>query len=494
MNSRSSASPLCGVRGCNTPSRYQCPRCALHYCTSSCYLAHSQHCVNSFTNTIPEPWKRRKVSDYERRRFSNIAHRICHAGFATGDGYEDGILENLDAPEEKGQDEQDAPVIADQVEEHVDSDASAEDEEDAVLLQRFMDEVGHEEKQLLFGLIHQDMRDQLKHRHAQQRRRPASKSGQKGHRENMSSPSARYVKRKHVTDDAGGERENGTSWETETDALEQLAQEMEVTDLTEEQILGRLPVCLVQEFEQRVHRGDVEQMMALWRPWWIVEDGGGEDDAKADWERTGLPPLPVARDLRVPVELPRRRDCVGLIFNVVEVLVGYCHAMRMCNGEWRVDAVDVGRTIGEVSGVLREDARYEAVGEACRAAVRGVVRRDQSRGAAVEALHDAAGVLAGGGEWVTRGLFECERILEGAGREGGGREGKEMRRWARKVGYFVSWGLGEGRETFVHSARQVLSCAEEESGRCEEVNVAERVMKTVRARRKKPLIEEVRVG
>lgn len=498
--------PLCGVRGCNSVARYECPRCALHYCNTSCYASHSKLCVQAFAAEASEPWRGRKVSEYERKKFSQIAKRICEAGFASGEGYEEGIYaaENDSGTEDVQEAGEDLRTGR-----YGDEEGEDGDEDDARLLERFMSGLDHGQRQMVFGLLNDGMREVTEvQSEGAFEKRADEKSGETSRSSENSENGAEEVlsERANVegTWDGGtDEREKEKAGNfpiggSTTDRLEQLTDDIEAFDLSYEQIMARLPPELVREFEKRLRDGRAARLLVLWKPWWITS--GTENDDKEglviqDWavEEGKMPPLPVAADLRVPIEVPRRRASTSVIYNVVEVVVAYCHALRMCNGDWRVQVVDVARRIWETSAVLAGDRRYEGVEEVCEACLKEIVVKDQSNDAAIEALNDAAAVLSGLSEWVARSFFECQRIFdEAAAQVDGGDARKQVKARARKIAYFVSWALCQDSESFLKVARKMLSRIDVIVERREEVQIADEAVRIVKELGGRPHITVVK--
>lgn len=506
MKVTASNSPLCGVRGCDSFARYECPRCALRYCSTSCYAAHSNLCVEAFTAEVSKPWQGRKVSEYERRKFHQIARRIREAGFASGEGYEEEIY----AAEAEGG-EEDAEEAMEELERRGDGDADGEDEDkdedDARLLERFMEGLDHEQREMVFGLLDEGMCEVKEVRNGEN---IEGNTDEKAGYDSEPRESSEYCANEALSEKSNvkGER-NGEAGERErkknvssggglTDRLEQLTNDIEAFDLSYEQIMARLPQELVREFEKRLRDGRAARLIVLWKPWWIVGRTGNEnnegfviEDGAVEEEK--MPPLPIAADLRVPIEVPRQRASASVIYNVTEVVVAYCHALRMCNGDWRVQVIDVARRVWETSAVLADDRRYEGVEEVCEACQKMIVVKDQSTDAALEALNDAAAVLSGLSDWVARSLFECQRIFDNAfAQMDGGDSRKHVKARARKIAYFVSWALCQDSESFLKLARKLLSYVDVIVEQREEVRVADKAVRIMKELHRKPGIAVIK--
>lgn len=433
------------------------------------------------------------MSDYERRRFHRIARRIHDAGFASGEGYEEGIYEAED--DNRVQDTEEDVIM----EEEGEKEAERGEEDDARLLERFMHGLSQEQRHLVFNLLDEGMREVTDVQNGgtvdtETGNNPGSAERIKAETDGSTHGirnGAADIEQRRIEEAAKKEKETAETVLSEkgvTDELEQLVNDMEVLDLSYEQIIARLPQELVQEFEKRLRDERASRLVVLWQPWWFVSgksdrEQGGVVIEDGEVEEGQMPPLPVAADLCVPLEVPRRNASTSVTYNVVEVVVAYCHALRMCNGEWRVQVVDVARRMWETSAVLAHDRRYGTVEGVCEACLEGIVRKDQSNDAAVEALNDAAAVLSGLSEWVARALFESQRIFDEAiSQVDAGNARKHVKARARKVAYFVSWALCQDSESFVRAAREILSFVGKIAEQQDEVCIAENAVRLLRER------------
>lgn len=453
-------SRLCGVSGCDAVSLYECPRCHLPYCTASCYSAHSNICVDAFSsaNATDLRLKGVKTSEWERRRFNGIVQKIRDAGFYGG-GYEDPVVED------EGDDEE-------RIEEIEEQDEVGEDELPG-LLEQFMESLDDDGRKLVFSMINTGMEERYEEskRESQEnaaKDRELTARGQDASKSDK--PKGKHgtvIPEKPTLDIA--------------DTLEELVHDMEFRNLSYEQILDRLPEGMARDFEARLRDGRASRLLRLWRPWWIAHADGDDFEAKSgddvEEEDGYVPPLPTPDQLSVPVQIPRKRASAFIMYSVVDVLAAYCLSLRLCNGDWEAESSHVARKIWELSPVLDGDRRYTSVEEACGCSFRKILQVDKSTDAAIEALNDVSAVISGRSEWVARALFQCQQILEAALEDISSSGKKHLKARAKKVAYFVSWALCQDTQSFVNTARAVVSYVQLERGICDEIKVAGRAMR-----------------
>lgn len=440
----------CGVPGCDAISRYECPRCHVPYCTASCYGAHSKSCVDAFQNDVDVRLKNVKVSDWERRRFNSIVERVREAGFYGGT-YEDPVLEDSD---------EDVMDCSEMQEEETPHEGDVPE-----LLEQFINSLDAQGKEFV-SMIDKGVRERLEEQNLLVRGEGAASLIPDVGKEALSSPAggkkARHDRPANAPESADGVAEK----------LEELTHDMEAQDLSYDEILRRLPEGMARDFEARLLDGRASRMLQLWRPWWIflpvadTVENDGTDGSVAE-----LPPLPSPDSLLVPISVSRRASPT-IVNNVSEVLGAYCMSLRLCNGDWYSDPSHVARKIWEFSPVLSDDRRYASVEEACTSSMGKLVQVGKSKAAALEALNDVSAVISGRSEWVARALYECQRIFEAALAEAPAMGKTHLKARVRKIAYLVSWALCQDTSALVVAARAVLSYAELERGRCEEVRVA----------------------
>lgn len=107
----------CQVKDCYSRSRYECPRCAIRYCSVECYRIHSDKCVAAFSSDADEGTRGVRVSERERRQANDRFRKALeeleeeHLPGANGvvrDGQERGLQwDELDGLFAEGDDDDD---------------------------------------------------------------------------------------------------------------------------------------------------------------------------------------------------------------------------------------------------------------------------------------------------------------------------------------------------------------------------------------------------
>lgn len=392
--------------------------------------------------------------------------RIRNAGFSTGEGYEDGTVESDDWEMDNQVEEQ----TREEREEEQD-----DDEDDAQLLQTFMNQMDHHQKQIMFGLLHKSLRDNYK-KAGITFKRPSSSSKSSSNKKT----SHAHAKATQDTFNAFSNSPDSSSIPEIADVLQELVDDMETTELPAQEILDRLPEQLARDFHTRLsNHHSTRQLVHIWQPWWISDRSTQHHQTQQDSFETSSvpPPLPKEHDLLVPVVIPRKQAVKAVAYSVVEVLVAYCYVMRMWNGDWRGQGMQVVQKLCGTSAVLAADARYGSVEEACEGGVRAILKEDGRKQVGVGVVSDVMEIMSGGADWVARALFECQRIVQLEGKGGG----KQRKRRLRKIGFFVAWVLGEDWMTFDDAKKQIGKWLEKVEG-SEESAVARRVVEMIKIR------------
>ena len=265
-----------------------------------------------------------------------------------------------------------------------------------------------------------------------------------------------------------------------TSILEMLAEEIEISDLSYNDILVRLPECLRCDFEKRLREGSLDRLVLVWTPWWQPANPAQDSSPECVQPPAPLPPLPSPDQLVVPIHVPRKKGSPFLKHNLIDILVAYALSMRLCNGELWGDAC-AAKTFWRTSTVLAVDSRYASTNEVCDAVAKNITR-EENHALATQSLYDAADILSGGSDWVSRALYECQILLE-AGLRVAGMSKSEIRKRVCKIGFFVSWSLCQESVALQDVAREVISFADLERGHAEEVKTASRIMQASRTRR-----------
>lgn len=280
------------------------------------------------------------------------------------------------------------------------------------------------------------------------------------------------------------------------DILERLVDDIENMDLTYEQILSRLPPTLANNFSDQLHKRQFEGILTIWTPWWIIdkanekatEKANGKGDVKQHMYKTEpaapLPALPKPQHLKVSIQFARQKASTHIINSLIDILCAYTTALRLANGD-TTDIIHVAGDIIRLSSVLSHDMRYTSIEDACMDCMRRITETEKSHLIGVQALSDVVCVLGGKSDWVSRAVFDCQTILEGAAQMADS-TGKQraldrrlVKRQVRKMFFFVAWALGQESELLRKVEHGVMAYVEKECGRGEEVRVAKRVAQSV---------------
>lgn len=71
--------PRCHQHDCQNDARYECPRCAVRYCSVDCYRTHSELCVRAFAADADKPLQGVHVTQLDRRRSNDTIRRVLQA-------------------------------------------------------------------------------------------------------------------------------------------------------------------------------------------------------------------------------------------------------------------------------------------------------------------------------------------------------------------------------------------------------------------------------
>jgi HIT zinc finger len=425
----------CEVAECSALSRYECPRCALAYCSVACYKHHSDACVDAFHRDTAENLRDVRATKEERKRMNEILQRLLAADGEGPDGRERPDLDDLS---DDGDDDSDADDL-DHLLDDVDGRSDLSSKYDYMSPTLFMSS-SSSSRALESGSS-----------------LPVSPSRSSPRSEDSGLDCDDDGDRK-CDDDAQQGRSDGDVGNADADALEELLDDMNNMGLSYEDALKRLPQALAVDFCERVGDGRIGRLVKLWRPWWLASVCECEDDASnsesdedegddglviGDLRGTTAPLPPAQTDLPLSPTSARAVASPALLYSVVDVVASYCLAMRLCNGDWESSASATASLMWKNSGVLSNDARHSSAAEA----VVSLLARGgpDVADAATEAVADCAAVLRWGGAvaaggvdgGTARALREvCAVIRVGAG--GKGRTTKAE----RKAGFLCAWACG----------------------------------------------------
>lgn len=505
------AGRVCGVSGCERAARYECPRCALDYCSLECYRAHSEVCVEAFGRDADDSLRGVRASALDAKAVGAVLKREWRVerGVEFGDGKfgltgEPGLRhwdDNGDEDEGDGEAE-------DANERKGDGKNAVVEEGVGVMLGRFMEHMGEEKSAALI----QRLTGELERAAAETGDDVVSDTESLDEDDSAHSDFGSRLHEEH--EEVGEERYHGQGFESGddegdelgmdrrqglVDILEELVEDMDELDLSFEEALARLPKELAEDFQDKVRDGRISRLVPAWSPWWISEKPSDSDDGDGDsmgqngtTERDRrLPELPRSDNLLVRVEIARKKASPLLMHNVVDVVCAYCLMMRFHNGDWRNDPITAARQLWEGSAVLSSDARPASMSDALTGATLGALRAGGVKGAAIEAVADASAVLGGRRDWTARALLDVQRALEGAAAITDDRVSRKLiRAGAQKTAFLLAWVMGQPDASFVSASRAAYSHSEHESSVHNQLEIARRAVELARAERRN-LVEAV---
>lgn len=505
------ASRFCSVEGCQNRAPYLCPKCRSSFCSVVCYPKHSHHCLSAFASESSAPLRNINVSEEQRRRFHNLllrAHQEEEWDTHQVPCDDNALLERNNLPQGPTQVQTATSSSLDNDGEAQSSISQNDDDDDpASLLQRVITDLDDNAKDALFTVLHKAMQTEFDVRHSSNSantqldtssapshiQQNAANSSYEEHQlahdasaasraqETVSDPTKTSA---HSFRNTPGNKQwshssvqNGADVCSTADILEQLVEDIDILNLGPEDILARLPPVLARDFQDRVKNGHTDDLIQLWRPWWepndcqndSAEQHIGVSDGKRSLEIADLPPLPTPEKLLVDVGAVRERASPAMLFNVIDMILGYCVSCRLCNGDIMSDPPSAARILWEASATVGGDVRYNSIEEVCVKLFSRITKL-LGRGVAVAGLIDTAAILGGCSSWVTAALFETERLLNESRLSSSDKRASRILKGAiRKVAFFVSWALGECSDTFLEAARAVNRFVAREGGRNEEM-------------------------
>lgn len=470
--------PPCQVVDCKKESRYICPRCNFRYCSASCYGKHSEECVNAFRDEDLQALRGKQVSDVERRRFSAMLRRLRddeECGPFLNSCNTNANVSSCDTVTKTYTEPNKVKSTLSTDINNVDEDADA-----ALLLTQLMETLDNRGKDALFEVLHKSMENLENITHD----RNDSGSGA-DNKVNVQNDAKKIKKRRRTKRSSKSTSSQFDQDEDNiTDELEDLIEDMELTNMSYEDILQRLPLPLRSDFETRLREGQIQDLVKPWTPWWgaatvnhTVDDHDGAEQMQI------LPNLPTTADLKIPVSQARAIASQTLIFNVADVVASYCLALRFANGDWTIDASGAARDLWTTSAVLEDDVRHENLQE-----VYNSVRKRSRNESGYIALRDCADVFSGTSSAVARALFDAAKIVQAAAAEveqdrSSRRRSKAILKGHHKLMFFVSWALAESTQNLLDLTRRLLSVLEIDAGNAEEIKVARQATQSITANR-----------
>lgn len=383
----------CEAQQCREIARYECPRCAIAYCSVPCYRVHSERCVTAFESTIAENLRGIYATETEKSRMQEVLNRIRE--FDNADHSASELGECPDGAEQQPEEWDIQPEMSD--------DGRDSDEE--------------------------------RSENSSQDSESSSDGDNSG------------------DEDIGDDVDADERQLQETMLLEQLLDDLNDERVDYEDALERLPTDLCKEFQQQVRDGRISRFLPLWTPWWQgkqssnhLDVSDSEDDAEwndSDPKRAkdDSPRLPLPQNMTLAPESALKIASNRLVFSVLNATASYCTVMRQCNGNWSQSASATFNTFWSRSGALAKDERYASVAESATAFLHnGQVSTDL----ALEALQDTAAIF-NKQEHLSRAMFDARNMLEKA--RDGHSDRDHLEHWhsrtlaaaEKKLGFFVSW-------------------------------------------------------
>lgn len=467
--------PLCQIVGCKKESRYICPRCNFRYCSASCYGKHSEECVNAFRDEDLQALRGKKVSDVERRRFSATLRRLReedeeYESFLNTCSAKANVSSLHMASNKKHTQLNNAKSTL-----SIDINNVDEDNDAASLLTQLMENLDNQGKDALFEVLHKSMENLEGLVHDCNDSRPSTDSKTA----NVRNDGKNNKKRGRTKSSVKTTSEFDQDEDNITDELEDLIEDMELTDMSYEDILQRLPLPLRNDFETRLREGQIEDLVKPWRPWWVAATGNDSVDNHDVEQMQVVPNLPTTTDLKISVAQARAIASQTLIFNVADVVASYCLALRFANGDWTIDASRAARDLWTTSAVLEDDIRHKNLQDVCNS-----VKKRARNEKGYTALRDCADVFSGTSSAVARALFDAAKIVQAAAAEvkqdrSNRKRLKAVSKGHHKLMFFVSWALAESTQNLLDIARRLLSVLEIDAGNAEEIKVARQVTQAI---------------
>jgi hypothetical protein len=401
MNRGQGALP-CEVDGCKSMSQYECPKCAIAFCSVACYSAHSKLCVAEFKSNGNENLNGQWASDEERRKMRTVLEKFDlsdqyaaeelpyparrqrsttpaqSAGFAQCQESKDDARRHSGLAPDSGESNPTDHETSESDESHS-SDGSNNSFEDV-----------------------EDLLDELAAR---------DEHGGAHH---------------HTDEDA--EKENELDI---VDVLEEVLAGIKSAQLGAEEALARLPDELARDFKARIADGRIDVFMPQWNPWWFAQgepDVDSENEADDEDRRALVPRLPGNDDFDVGPATARARAAPAVLYSVVEVVAAYCVVQRKYCGDWTSSPREAAESLLQLSAVLSDDSRYCSVNEAASCFVNRCCSDDMI---ARKGLEEASAVLRLD-DGTMRAMFDAATLLRRA-------KCRANTASARKVGFFAAW-------------------------------------------------------
>jgi HIT zinc finger len=406
----------CEVDDCKVASQYECPKCAIAFCSVTCYQKHSVDCVSAFRaaateNELRGIW----ASDEEQSRMREVLTKFREFDSYNRTDSPTSLSSGFSPPVSRSR----SSEVSDcQTQEH--------------------DRISHPcfpASRLERGPVEDESE-------SEEDNRSSDDDDSGGNFEDLEDALDR------IDDEQEGEAggaEIGDQDPRDSDdpdiaeTLEELLTDMKSGQVSAEEALDRLPAELARDFKERVADGRIGRSLPQWQPWWLREvdpdtecGKNGDDDSEEDGGDdylSKIPCEPCTEDYIVSPAAAYARASPAILYSLVDVLGSYCVSMRLCCGDWCSSPGATATSMFQRSLVLGEDARH---GSVSAAAGGFTIHCGRPATLAREGLADAAAVLRLGGG-ATRALFDAWALLREAQNSG------VAAATARKVGFLAAW-------------------------------------------------------
>lgn len=401
------ACKTCEVPNCNTNARYECPRCAIAFCSVSCYKSHSSACTTEFEAQATEGLRGIFATEDDKTRMRHMLQRIHEQESRSSD---DCIYHGSDS---------DRSSACDNIRNHGDSNESEIDidhgsnEMTSEESFSFNDEdgIGDEE-----ALSEADILEQL-------------------------------------LDDLTHSR---IDYDEALSRLPPHLSQKFLRQLNDGRISRLLPLW---QPWWLCHAASNKTMQTER----VVSE---ESLRESPSERTGEePPTEPSRKPRLPVATdfdlePSSAIAVAstlIIYSVLDVTASYCTAMRACNGDWSVSSQHAFGMLWSCSGALSENARYSSLPEVA-SAILSHVSNPVERG--LEALADSA-LIFRRHDYLKRAMLDARSMLAKASGEDASQGAMASRSKRthfaadKKLGFFLAWSCGASKSVLTETAEDV---------------------------------------
>lgn len=241
--------------------------------------------------------------------------------------------------------------------------------------------------------------------------------------------------------------------------------ELATLDLNDPNWMAQLSSERLEKFHRILASGALDEAIHPWIPWWyrdtlspkitlISQDTPEEEDSEDD-ESSMEPSLspPILDPIPSLASLTKIKPSPLLANNVLEVLYAYAYTKRLYNGDWEEEnGPEAVEMVISLSEVLRENAVYKDLKDACRRPLEMSLRNSESlvSGAfSISVLDDVRRIVSHGPQFVMAALSELHgHFLEATRDESQDRakansksagKGPTLSQMQKKLLFFLVW-------------------------------------------------------